>query len=512
MATAILSNTPTVISECESETDWSADRALSLDTELFKVGSGAIAATMHDTIDDVWYEPSATNDLSATNTVFRCWLFCVVIGQMENDAYPGILLRLGDGINTAFWNITGSDTYQGGWLMLQVDVSLTPDSGTAPNFANINEYGVKINLDQNVRNNNNTWVDKLHFTNSGYTVYGGTSGDKINMSSIALADETAGWGIIQEFNGVYFATSPFEIGDSSNTTYFEWDGETIMFVDNRVSATFYEVSAIGANTSIVMNNGSIGTDGQEYKFDISDVGSCSLSGLAINNAHTVLFKSGQTHSGLILTECGNTGNIDTNGASLSNTKFINQKGQFLVNSSTEAGACSNLQFDGYENNSEYAIYVPASVTSFTMSNWQFTDPDNTTNYALYWAGTSGTLTILSTAGTNLVTAGCTAASGGTVVVSASFDHTIEGLELNTEVTYVTKDTATVLYHVEQATTSDGNGKYKITYTHSGGASVDILIQHIQYQPDISNIYGLTLPSTDATVKVQMFYDDNYLNP
>jgi len=441
MATAILSNTPTVISECESETDWSADRALSLDTELFKVGSGAIAATMHDTIDDVWYEPSATNDLSATNTVFRCWLFCVVIGQMENDAYPGILLRLGDGINTAFWNITGSDTYQGGWLMLQVDVSLTPDSGTAPNFANINEYGVKINLDQNVRNNNNTWVDKLHFTNSGYTVYGGTSGDKINMSSIALADETAGWGIIQEFNGVYFATSPFEIGDSSNTTYFEWDGETIMFVDNRVSATFYEVSAIGANTSIVMNNGSIGTDGQEYKFDISDVGSCSLSGLAINNAHTVLFKSGQTHSGLILTECGNTGNIDTNGASLSNTKFINQKGQ-----------------------------------------------------------------------TNLVTAGCTAASGGTVVVSASFDHTIEGLELNTEVTYVTKDTATVLYHVEQATTSDGNGKYKITYTHSGGASVDILIQHIQYQPDISNIYGLTLPSTDATVKVQMFYDDNYLNP
>ena len=37
-----------------------------------------------------------------------------------------------------------------------------------------------------------------------------------------------------------------------------------------------------------------------------------------------------------------------------------------------------------------------------------------------------------------------------------------------------------------------HGKYQITYSHSGGATVDILIHHIDYKPDISNNYLINI--------------------
>lgn len=106
----------------------------------------------------------------------------------------------------------------------------------------------------------------------------------------------------------------------------------------------------------------------------------------------------------------------------------------------------------------------------------------------------------------------TADDGGTWTPPASYEHILTGLELNTEITYVDAGTADELFHVENASVSDGDGKYKTTYTHLGIDDVDILIHHVDYKPDISNIYGLTLPSADASVKIKMFDDENYYNP
>jgi hypothetical protein len=103
-------------------------------------------------------------------------------------------------------------------------------------------------------------------------------------------------------------------------------------------------------------------------------------------------------------------------------------------------------------------------------------------------------------------------SGTVSVVAGQKTFTVEGLELNTEVTIVTANTTTVLHHTENASTSDGNGKYKITYAHSGGASVDVLVHHVDYVPDVNNSYNITLPSTDSSVKVNMTLDGNYENP
>jgi len=100
-------------------------------------------------------------------------------------------------------------------------------------------------------------------------------------------------------------------------------------------------------------------------------------------------------------------------------------------------------------------------------------------------------------------------AGGTWTPPVSYTHTLIGLEQNSEVTYVlTSDGTTVVFHVEDVSVSDGAGKYKTTYTHFGGESVDILIHHLDYQPDISCVYGITLPSSDATIKITQFADLN----
>lgn len=103
-------------------------------------------------------------------------------------------------------------------------------------------------------------------------------------------------------------------------------------------------------------------------------------------------------------------------------------------------------------------------------------------------------------------------AGGTWVPPTTYTHTVTGLESGTEITYALISDRSEVFHVESASTSDGAGKYKTEYSHSGGEVVDILVHHVNYQPDVSCIYDITLPSSDATVKVQMFTDDNYLNP
>ena len=52
----------------------------------------------------------------------------------------------------------------------------------------------------------------------------------------------------------------------------------------------------------------------------------------------------------------------------------------------------------------------------------------------------------------------------------------------------------------------------MTYAHSGGETVDIMFFSTAYDPNLSNIYDLTLPSNDSSIKIQMIDDANYDNP
>ena len=96
-------------------------------------------------------------------------------------------------------------------------------------------------------------------------------------------------------------------------------------------------------------------------------------------------------------------------------------------------------------------------------------------------------------------------TGSSVTFSASYNHILTGMAQYTEVTYLTAGTTTELYHVE-----DVGAGGSTTYVHSGGASVDIHIFHVDYEPIY--IDGLTLPNDNATIPISQVADNVYENP
>ena len=95
--------------------------------------------------------------------------------------------------------------------------------------------------------------------------------------------------------------------------------------------------------------------------------------------------------------------------------------------------------------------------------------------------------------------------------AVTYTHTLNNIQENTEITYVTFGSPrTELFHVEDV---DGTGITEFTYSGLvAGTEVDILVHHINYQPDVSCIYNFTLPASNASAQIQQFVDDNYFNP
>jgi hypothetical protein len=192
--------------------------------------------------------------------------------------------------------------------------------------------------------------------------------------------------------------------------------------------------------------------------------------------------------------------------------------------------CRNLAFVGYTG-TDGALLWRNGITDTQVTNCTFIacaraiehtaastgqDYTNLTFYAnvydVHFSAATGDLIIDANGTSNPSSGKVENDSTGTVTINIVFAFIVYGLELSTEVTIVTAGTTTDLHHEESVSVSDGAGKYKSTYNHAGGASVDVLVHHVDYQPDISNIYGLTLPSVNSSAKVAMFDVANYLNP
>jgi len=175
----------------------------------------------------------------------------------------------------------------------------------------------------------------------------------------------------------------------------------------------------------------------------------------------------------------------------------------------------NCTFNSDGTGHAIELTTACAGNSYTLTNFWvngYAASDGSTGNEVIFNDSGGAVTINIDGGSGVSNISVMNGSGASTNLVANYSFTITGLELNTEVTIVTAGTSIVLHHTENATTSDGEGKYQATYSHSGGASVDVLIHHVDYLPDISNIYGLTLPSTNSSAKASMFEDLNYENP
>jgi hypothetical protein len=195
----------------------------------------------------VFTRTSGTWDFSSTHLYI--WFYST-IGKFITT----LEVRVGASTNYGYWTIPGG--YQGGWQCIVIDTSRSFDrnSGTAPNKAAINSVGINLVLNGAPRNIANTWVDVMRFGNGGLTVTGGTSGDPGTWAQILAEDAstTAGkaYGVITKQGGAYVLQGPITFGSTTAgvATYFKDTSQVIMFDDQPVSSTLYEIKVQGNAT------------------------------------------------------------------------------------------------------------------------------------------------------------------------------------------------------------------------------------------------------------------------
>jgi hypothetical protein len=491
------------------------------DTEVKIQGAGAYTwMAVKNGRTSCTFTPTTNLDMSATGVHLYWWAMSAVAAFIEPFTEvaddPGYTLRLTDGsANYKEWRIAGSDTWGGEWKCFVLDVNSTTDVYVSSGSLILSDidvitWSIDMSNSGNIRIIDNQWNDVVRF-GTGLKA----TGTDFDLADMVADDESSSnkYGILEDKDGVIFSQGKVQIGDGATTTTFNSTDEALIFKDRnsdgegQVASAFYELKFTGSGLTVDMDGlvckGAGTTDTTRYIVDADDTDiTLDIAGSTFIRASTVGFAAGDSIKTSVFNDCKqiNPSTSIFNSNTISNSTTTS--GALLFPSSD--GAISDLTFINCDNGVEYDSSSDSSSPSF--DNFVFDDVGG--NYDVN--NTSGSS--VSIAKTNGANPNSYNPAGSPVTFTASFNHVITGLELNTEITYVTAGTSTQLFHVENASVSDGDGKYKTTYGHGGGASVDILIHHVDFQPDISNIIGITLPNAEATVKVQMFEDLNYNNP
>ncbi len=339
----------------------------------------------------------------------------------------------------------------------------------------------------NIRSVINNWIDAMWY-GSGRTIGGSTASDKLFLESHTLDTTTN-----DNYDGcseLYKGSLAYQTDVTINTTTGNSYGETVNFAGGYNTDSIYKLLISG--TADFQGTAIIGTDGAVVDFDSSGATSFSMSGGGITNGNKIVFDSGQTINGVVLSSCYE---VDTNGATFSNITINDTleatTGALVGNSSSELDAMSNIIFNNYSG--KYALYIPASVTGTITLNGFIGDGSGTD---IYWGGTGGTLTVNKANGTNFTTS---ATAGGTVDIVSSVSINVkivdeDGLDLQNVLVYIDEDLEVVGSIAN--TTTDVNGEVSTSYSGSATSAV-IRARLYGYYPE-KRIIDL---STDSSTNI-----------
>lgn len=511
MATAVITSNFNIISPCEVMDDalgeWTFNSG-EPDASIFKQGSASLVGIVTGAKPDITYALDSSIDLSSTHV--RVWYFTLNGPVMNTKAAGGCQLSFTDGANTCYWNILGSDTYEGGWYLIIVDTDSDPDSGTKPDMSAITEIGVVHSFSGAPKNFDNTWIDLLCY-GSGYMITGGSGGDKIDWSDVAVADAqtTDGWGLIQKINDVYFVNGVLTFGTVTGTQncYFHDTGQVIVFPPSNVGAGFYELIIEGnstGTTDIQLGNesGGAGIQGCLIKSAVGKYCYCTASGSNIDNFNiygSIFQKAYQfdlsdeaTSSGSLIScnfeECGMVVSYDN---PIQYCKFISPIGYTIW-----------MEPDHDISDSEFitcasGIYITTSGT-YVLDNLKFTG----CTYDIV-NDTGCDITVQCTNGSNASSS--INLQGGSVTIENAVTLTLTDLIANSEVRIYAHGTQTELDGIENCST-----EFEFTYNYVASTYVDVVVLHLDYEYYRVNNY--LLASTATSLPIAQRKDRWYDNP
>jgi len=539
MANQITDNR-TSVNAADALTNWVGSGA-ALDTEIFIEGTGSISVNISNTLKPLLYNMTTTQNWS--NNTFYIWVNCGVVGRLTTKATGGMRIRFAGPTDTNFFEVYvgGSDSWPtsiaGGWTMFVVSIETARATaitngwtgGTPPATTAIQRIGIAAQTSAMTRNVANTWVDaiwRLPQNTPGIIVEGRNGGSTPwTFNNIATQLGAARGTFIAGPGGSWVINTPLQIGINDTTTHSFEDTNQLILWDNQefITSTLYGIQALGnaggtTNVKFGIKTGT-GSDatgaqgvtiqaastGQRFYVDMNDanLNTTGFYGCTLNHAGTLSFDS--TALEVITTQY-----IDCSSASVSGSLQ-------LRNSTIDADTADGVAFmstndledisnSAFEFSDGHAVEITAAGTYSYSGNRFIGYGANGTTDAAILNTSGGVVTInLTGGGTVSETTYRNVGGGSSTSVNATFALILTDVPTGVQVTIVNSATRTEL----QNSTSTG---IDITYSHSGGETVDIMFMANDYDPNVSDIFDLTLPSADSTIKVSMLDDVNYENP
>lgn len=438
-------------------------------------------------------------------------------------AQGGFRICIGSGLSDFdIWYVGGQDKESypyGGWVNHVVNPTVTADDTAGTPTATLDYVGSAVYYLSGPGKGEPHQVDAMRYGRGSAIFEYGEAADYANIAGFATQNDNNNnrWGLIQATPGGYLWKGRMQLGSASNAVDFRDSNVTIFIAwTPKVTANFNTIEVLNASSNIEMTGFTFicldpsGTASKGRWITTNDA-TIALTNCTFVDMATFVFDSNSTIDGVKFTRCGQ---VTQGGGDFDNCVFDESTAAvaLLVDNPDNIDDCT-FNSDG----TGHAIQLTSACAgnSYTLTNlWVsgYASSDGSTGNEVIYNDSGGAVTINVDGGSGVSNISVRNGTGASTTLVANYSFTVKGLELNTEVTIVTAGTSTELFHAENATTSDGDGKYQVTYSHSGGASVDVLIHHVSYQPDVNNIYNLTLPSVNSEVKVNMFADLNYENP
>lgn len=454
---------------------------------------------------------------------FFLWGIFLAPAAVNTDANGGIVMFVGSAITAHHrWTVGGSDFGRypyGGWTNFVVDPEVTTGrTTTGTPGTNYRWVGMGCNVISAITKGSPYGIDVIRYGRGEVEVTYGEATDYATFDGMATENDssTNRWGLFSLQAGSYLWKGLMTLGITGTIVDFRDSNRNIVIDNSRnVQSDFNRIEINNASSNIEWTNIIITSlcSVSPGEFEVIDDADVEFNLCQFTDMSTFVFLTNSIINTTTFRRCDL---VEQGGGTFDGCSFEESVATvaFLVDDPDLITDCSFIS-DG----TGHAIELTSDCAgnSYTLedvvvSGYASTGTPGSTGNEVIYNNSGGAVTINIDGGSPASAFTYRNGTGASTTVTANYTFTITGLEQNTEVTIVTADTTTVLYHLENATVSDGDGKYKAEYTHSGGGSVDVLIHHVSYKPDISNILGITLPSTNSSAKVSMFEDENYFNP
>lgn len=378
MAVTISCKNYSLIDDCSDSATWNGETPATV-SDFYKEGSACIGFTVRgDGANDIYLDAGSWN-LSGKH--FHFWMMTTTLKELNPESGGGIQVVLGDGTNTGYYTVGGSDTYPGGWWNLVLDCDRSPDSGSQPTLTAITYIGIRFNHTGTAKNTQNTWIDHL-YVGDGLIAYGDDSGGYFDFDDILAVDDNPSyaWGMIKKIGGVFFVVGSLTFGDGSGSSgcKFQAKSDVLVFENRPVASDLYGLEIVdnGTGTTEFILGDKVGGKGvqgcivrvqniaQTAKFWIdaqtdSDVDNFKLYGSVFLGAGAVDFCASSSNAEVIGCTFEQCGQVDPSSCDVRDTYFINTSdadAALLWNESIDINTCYFIA-----NTAGAGIEMPSAV-------------------------------------------------------------------------------------------------------------------------------------------------------